>query len=380
MSKRSSNELIVLLEDSFSLWKERNVLLDHSLFNLINVNRFRLPKLGDDIQFFLFLSSINNDTNKEYWYEFSLSSISSFIQMLTDFVSESTPLDESYWLQKLTGIADNNLIPIFIKSLNSKLPIVRTHAIWGLEGIGSYQAIYALDHNLQNECYIPAGEFIRGSQTGGTDEKPAEKIYIDGFYISKYPVTNAEYLLFLVEDKTREKPLHWLLQDVLQIKSHPVIWVTWHDANSYAKWSGRRLPLETEWEKAARGVDGRLYPWGDIFDSQYCNTREAGIELTTEVSQYEDINKSPFGVIDMAGNVWEWISDWYQRDYYSLSSKNNPPGPISSGSKCLRGGSWRFWHTDAINYKRNNFSPDVKNDNIGFRTVLTSLRKNNQSA
>lgn len=370
-----SQELVNLLNVSLGLWKERGILLDASLCNLVNANRFELPYLDNDVRFFLFLSFIQNDINKEYWYKVSKSSINGFMMMLTDLVDRSTSLDKANWLQKLSGIADNGLISIFAEYLNNDFPLVRTHAIWGLEGIGSKHAIDVLDQSIRYECYVPAGVFLRGSKTGGTDEIPAEKIDVDAFYISKYPITNDEYLRFLVDNKTNEKPLHWLNHPMDTIRLHPVTWVTWHDANSYARWSGRRLPFEAEWEKAARGGDGRMYPWGDIFNSDYCNTREAGIGATTEVHRYEKSNRSPFEVVDMAGNVWEWIFDWYQRDYYSESSKKNPIGPIPSGSKVLRGGSWRFGRTEAISSNRNNFSPDVKNDNIGFRTAFTSFRK-----
>ena len=166
---------------------------------------------------------------------------------------------------------------------------------------------------------VPAGEFIMGS---GQEQR---RVYVDAFEIAKYPLTNAQYKAFLDANAEHSAPYDWVDRTFPGGKAdHPVVWISWRDAKACAKWYGMRLPTEEEWEKAARGTDGRTYPWGNEFDPKKCNTREDGVGETTPVGSYPE-GASPYGVMDTTGNVWEWTSSMYE---------NGENWPV------LRGGSW----------------------------------------
>jgi formylglycine-generating enzyme required for sulfatase activity len=197
---------------------------------------------------------------------------------------------------------------------------------------------------------VPAGEFIYGNQH--------EKIHLPEFWIDKAPVTNAEYARF-VAAKRYDPPRHWQGQTPpSEIVNHPVINVSWNDAVAYAKWAGKHLPTEQEWEKAARGTDGRAYPWGNQQpNEQLCNFgRNTG--GTTPVGKYSPEGDSPYGCVDMIGNVWEWTTS-----------------PYDSNSKVLRGGSWYDFAVIARTAPRGNFIPTERNDYLGFRCVAASLEQ-----
>ena len=164
---------------------------------------------------------------------------------------------------------------------------------------------------LPSFALIPAGVFTMGSDKY-VDEKPIHDVYLDAYYISEFPVTVAQYRLFCVASQ-RNMPdapsWGW-------IDEHPMVSVTWDDATAFCEWAGVRLPTEAEWEKAARGTDGRAYPWGNDWDKSKCSNF-TNSKSTQPVGSYPD-GASPYGVLDMAGNVWEWCSDWYSADYYAL--------------------------------------------------------------
>jgi serine/threonine-protein kinase len=187
--------------------------------------------------------------------------------------------------------------------------------------------------------FVPAGTFTMGDSSGDSDERPAHKVYLDGFWIYKTPVTVAQYRKFC-EVTHREMPdePNWGWQD-----DHPIVGVTWNDATAYAKWAGVRLPTEAEWEKAARGTDGRKYPWGNRWDSSrlQCSKGDWGDSGGTASVGAHPEGASPYGVLDMAGNVWEWMADWYEVGYYANAPKRDPKGPPTGTKRVLRSGSWR---------------------------------------
>ncbi len=191
---------------------------------------------------------------------------------------------------------------------------------------------------------VPAGWFIMGAdpeegEVGRIDEQPAHRVYLDAYYIDVYEVTNLEYSKFVAATGHRA-PFWWDGRDVPEGQGrHPVNAVSWADAAAYATWVGKRLPTEAEWEKAARGTDGRKYPWGNIFSMSRGNCQS---KYTQPVGNFPS-GISPYGCYDMTGNVWELVSDWYRTDYYRRAPEKNPKGPLFGSHHVLKGGSF---HTE----------------------------------
>ena len=218
--------------------------------------------------------------------------------------------------------------------------------------------------------YVPEGEFTMGSGDGGANEQPVHKIFLDAFWIMRTEVTNAQYgrcvragiCIAPQGDGGRWKDVRYA--------NHPVVWIDWDQANTYAEWVNGRLPTEAEWEKACRGDDLRTYPWGDADPSaKLLNFSDSGIGDTTVVGSYP-AGASPYGALDLAGNVWEWVSDWYDGGYYGQSVESNPTGPVSGGFRVWRSGSF---HYDAVSVRcagRPWFSTESPHDDVGFRVVL----------
>lgn len=199
--------------------------------------------------------------------------------------------------------------------------------------------------------FVPAGNFIMGSDRGFDDEKPVHSVYLDDFYIDKYEVTNALYRACVENgacqppNKTSSFTRDSYYEDS-QYDNHPVIYVDWEAADAYCRWRGLDLPTEAQWEKAARGTDGRTYPWGENIEPRLANYGD-NVGDTNEVGRYKDA-QSPYGVYDMAGNVWEWVADWYSSTFYLNTPLADPVGPPSGEYRVLRGGSWH----DAEQYVR----------------------------
>lgn len=216
--------------------------------------------------------------------------------------------------------------------------------------------------NKPNTVYIQGGEFILGSDAGSEDETPQQEIAISAFNIDIYPVTNAEYKEF-VDASGHNPPRTWKEGTHPDgTANHPVIWVNWSDAQAYCEWAGKRLPTEFEWERAARGTDGRVYPWGGTFDAARCNSVESGLKATSPVGSYAD-GASPDGVFDMAGNVWEWTADWYQAYRGSLYELSR----YGEQYRVLRGGSWFDGQDSLRSTVRKSFDPNQGFSTIGFR-------------
>jgi hypothetical protein len=189
-----------------------------------------------------------------------------------------------------------------------------------------------------NMVLVPAGEFLMGS-TLADNQKPEHTVYVDAFYLDQYEVTWKQYQEFKLLSRLT------VSAGSGSGDNYPVVNVNWNDATAYCGWLGKRLPTEAEWEKAARGSGGRTYPWGNeavdaggIYRANY-NTSSDGYSNVAPVGSFP-AGVSPFGVYDMAGNVWEWVADWYDESYYSRSPGQNPKGPDSGSSRSFRGGSW----------------------------------------
>jgi formylglycine-generating enzyme required for sulfatase activity/energy-coupling factor transporter ATP-binding protein EcfA2 len=222
---------------------------------------------------------------------------------------------------------------------------------------------------------IPAGKFTMGSETGKDNQKPCHPVYLDEYWIARVPMTNAQYFLF-VQATGHAVPDHW--QDgrpPKHLESHPVTKVSWHDAVAYCRWLSQvtgksiTLPSEAEWEKAARGdKDAREFPWGETFDRFRCNTYELGVGTTTPVGIFPD-GASPYGVLDMSGNVWEWTRSWSEN--YPYRPDDGRESMDSGGNwRVLRGGSWDLNSNSARAAYRDDGPPDYRPYYIGFRVVV----------
>jgi formylglycine-generating enzyme required for sulfatase activity len=218
---------------------------------------------------------------------------------------------------------------------------------------------------------VPAGEFLMGSPDGEgqDDEHPQHTVYLDAFWIMQTEVTNAQFAR-CVADGACSAPNNSRWQDATYA-DHPVTYVDWNQANSYAQWAGGRLPTEAEWEKAARGTDGRTWPWGEEQPAESLANCCDFVNDTVPVGSYP-AGASPYGALDMAGNVWEWTADWYDSSYYGQSPTQNPTGPTSGQFRVLRGGS--AW--DDAEYVRVALRirgiPDFRLRDGGFRVASSS--------
>jgi iron(II)-dependent oxidoreductase len=235
---------------------------------------------------------------------------------------------------------------------------------------------------------VPAGPFLMGSdrrkdRNAYPYEMPQRLVYLDAFEIDKYEVSAIQFLKFVLA--TDRQPLvDWRYDGgnfQESMAHHPVMHVSWYDADAYCRWAGKRLPTEAEWEKAARGVDGRLYPWGNepagLSRANFGRTGLSGpvrdrperlllYPPLVAVDKYEN-GVSPYGVYQMLGNVAEWVADWYDRDYYRYAPDRNPKGPPTGTHKVFRGGGWIDSTTTMRVAMRNGADPKTKMNWLGFR-------------
>jgi serine/threonine-protein kinase len=217
--------------------------------------------------------------------------------------------------------------------------------------------------------YVPVGEFIMGSPLGDASvyahEQPQHTVYLDAFWVDQTEVTNEMYAVCVqagvcLPPRSPESSTRASYYGNATYDDYPVVWVDWYQANNYCEWAGRRLLTEAEWEKAARGTSGQQYPWGntELMAANLADFQDPSESCalahyracepygdTFAVGQHQG-GASPYGALDMAGNVWEWVADWYGDDYYGNSSSSNPQGPDSGAQKVLRGGSF------AMNFSR----------------------------
>lgn len=313
---------------------------------------------------FILRSALDQNYRPEDWFNLATKSGVDLAKVVYERL-QSTDYKERVLainlIQKI-GVRENVIIPL----LSGEFPQVRLAAIKTLEKM---DAKGEWKKNLKYECYIPAGDYLIGNNhSDQLDEKPTHKIHVDGFYIGKYPVTNHDYKLFS--------------DDVGQVFTfekdtdlHPVVNVSWFDAINYARWANMRLLTEVEWEIAAalgKGEDGKhnkcLYPWGDLFNKDYCNSDESGIGDTTAVNKYSNWT-SHFGCVDMVGNVWEWTSSIYREYPYTLIDDRENPN--SYDPRVLRGGAYNYPHSICCTTYRGRSDPVSRYINRGFRVGFT---------
>lgn len=234
---------------------------------------------------------------------------------------------------------------------------------------------------------VPPGSFPmgvpKGDRDGGRDEYPRHEVMLDNYYIDIFEVTHGRYAEFVNATGHRipvnpKYPKRTLWSDHLSdsLSERPIINVDWQDADAYCRWAGKRLPTEAEWEKAARGTDDRRFPWGNVEPTHKhlnFNQQWQGEKTLMPVGSYE-AGKSPFGAYDMAGNVWEWVADWYDPLYYEKSPAANPKGPDSGTYKVLRSSGWSVETPLVRLFTRVKSDPTNRNDSTGFRCAKDAAK------
>jgi formylglycine-generating enzyme required for sulfatase activity len=229
--------------------------------------------------------------------------------------------------------------------------------------------------------WVSDGAFLMGSPDGRARNQPPHEVYLNAFYVDQFEVTTAHYARFLGtigQGQPGLVPMLWAQVNLLQDGDRPVMGVTWEAADAYCRWVGKRLPTEAEWEKAARGLDGRRYPWGN--DEPAFTLANYGQSVSSHtyrdslkpVGSYEG-GKSPYGIYDMAGNVSEWVADWYDEEYYAKSPKSNPQGPVRGLEKVFRGGSFVSSRLAMKSTSRESNFPADKGLHVGIRCAQDSF-------
>lgn len=354
--KRASD----LLRRQLSNHQKLGFLMDGDDLEVVSEPREALPLNAEELEFVL-RSTLATGYEMEYWLERARDGGLAVEAILKDELESAVPNTRANVAKVLEfAVLDlEEAIAWLTVLLKDDYPNVRAAARKSLLKIGESadrrigeSAKAVLRSNPPSEMIlIPAGNFLMG------DEK--RPVRVDAFYVDKYPVTNAEYAKF-VETTGHPPPPNWEETGGTYppgMANHPVVFVNWFDAQDYAAWAGKRLLTEVEWEKAARGTDGRVYPWGDRFDKARCNTSEAGTGGTTPVGKYAPLGDSPYKVCDMAGNVWEWTAtDW-------------APG---SSSKVQRGGSFVNRGSYARCAYRYLGVPGPRTPNVGFRCGMSA--------
>jgi formylglycine-generating enzyme len=231
---------------------------------------------------------------------------------------------------------------------------------------------------------IPAGPFLMGSNDGLPNERPEHTVTLPAYYIDQFEVTAGRYQKF-IESANRNIPPTWDDEAAQAMGDLPAVGMSWNDAAAYCKWAGKRLPTEAEWEKAARGTDGRRYPLGHmqpfvdianynrgmwVSEAVTLVPVNSGLEGMSVRHGLKEGGKSPYGLFHMAGNAAEWVADWYDREFYQKSPAANPTGPASGEKRVIRGGSWADLPNALRVTARFSAEPDYEDRTIGFRCAM----------
>jgi formylglycine-generating enzyme required for sulfatase activity/Fe2+ or Zn2+ uptake regulation protein len=376
-----------LLRRAMDNWRWARLLIRGEELALIHEQREELKRLNLEALELLFRSAVEVRHEAAYWTRRAHAGGVRVDEFLLRRLDDDDFRTRAAALDALSELGEQCFAERVIEKLQDDYPQVRAAAIHAMECLrpdGGWR------EQLVYECYVLAGPFIMGDNNGKDNEKPAHKVNLDAFYIGKYPVTNIEYKRYK-DDVGR----HFKIP--VGKENHPVVHVSWYDARDYAAWAEMRLPTEAEWEKAAswdegvgkRGGEGMLqrllgllvggkgklvgrkrrYPWGNEFDKNKCNTRESGIHTTTPVGKYSPEGDSPCGCADMAGNVQEWVTDWYGA-YLSSKERTNPTGLETGASKALRGGSFYYNRCYVRTASRLSSTPDLRYYSLGFRCCV----------
>jgi formylglycine-generating enzyme required for sulfatase activity len=232
----------------------------------------------------------------------------------------------------------------------------------------------------QEVVFIPPGKFIQGTTQGGYNERPERIVPLDGFWIDRYEVMNHQYWEFVEQTGHRKPgPPSRYAKRLAQLRgpNQPVAYASWHDADAYCRWKDMRLPTEAEWEKAMRGIDGRLWPWGNsprIFKANLGGA-EDGYEATAPVGSFP-LDRSPYGIYDGFGNMMEWVENWYEEQSADPKEPRETNPADRGGYKTLRGAGYTSHGIDLRITARSFMVPNFRDETIGFRCATSNIDRN----
>jgi hypothetical protein len=370
MAARLVHELLGRAMDD---WRGAGLLIRPEVLALIHERREDLRHLNAEELELLFRSALAAGTEVAYWFDRACEGGVTVDGIAREGLESESFRTRAAAVEALAGLGDTFVDPI-VDRLGDDYPQVRMAAIRALDRL---RPDGAWREKLVYECYVPAGPFLMGSEDGDSDEKPVHEVTLEAYYIGRYPVTNADY-------KRYKDDVGQPFQIPEGKADHPVVQVSWYDARDYAAWAGMRLPTEAEWEKAASWEVAshnddvgathasphgrkRVYPWGDQFDKNKCNTSKSGIGTTTPVGAYSLEGDSPYGCADMAGNVWEWCSSLYKD--YPYRADDGREDLQDSGPRVQRGGSFNdlAWYARAA--RRDGHFPNSRHRDCGVRVA-----------
>ncbi len=373
-----------MLRQALADWRQLGVLPSTEKWMLLNKHKEQLVLNTEEIVLMLH-ASLYIGEEMDYWLEQAeIGGINVWSEIET-VLNKAEPKTRHNALRWIATKNNPSMLYLLRICLESEFPAMRRQARRALENLDTQEAKSILSAHPEPDemIYIPAGWFIMGTDQGRyEDEQPAHRVYLDAYYIHRFPVTNFEYQKF-VRATGRTPPDHWEDGHIpVGKEEHPVVNVSWYDAVEYCQWLAEvtnkpfRLPTESEWEKAASWdeVAGRKrkWAWGDNYDSTKGNTRIGGPGSTTPIGQYSPANgDSPYGLSDACGNTFDWVNDWWSKTYYQESPTYNPRGPETGIFKVSRGGSWAGSSEGSSAISRYYaMRPEVRSEYIGFRLAL----------
>jgi len=380
------DQLRKLLIKQYEIFTRTQVLPSVEFMMSVESSLMESPVQDARVISVLLLAALKNGLEVDFWVGLAQKNKVNVFDLLNDHLQDDDFRFRKSAIHALRLVATSQEVDIFLKFLEDPYPQVRMEAVRALWRYPEMQQ--KIPEMLIFERYIPAGEFEMGidefpssGEHGrpisefdrlGFAEYPAHDVFTDACFMDTYPVTNEDYLRFLLDTKPNAVKTKRFSAEIVGREQLAVINVGWDDAHEYARWAGKRLPTEAEWEKAARGPRAFLFPWGNRFDVSRAHTEESGIKSLKPVTSYSPQGHSTYGVACMSGNVWEWVLDWYQEDYYRRSdSCNNPSGPSQGDCKILRGGSYKEAAQNSNCFRRIGLLPTRMGDDIGFRCVFT---------